>query len=83
MNSTRRRNLFADELANPHRRAQPLPAAEDDVDARWLASDAPADGTSRSQYEIPAKNRELLARLERVDWDDDDEEEEEEEEENR
>ena len=78
MNSTRRRNLFADELANPHRRAQPLPAAGDDVDARWLASDAPADGTSRSQYEIPAKNRELLARLERVDWDEDEEEDEEE-----
>lgn len=78
MNSTRRRNLFADELANPHRRAQPLPAAGDDVDARWLASDAPADGTSRSQYEIPAKNRELLARLERVDWDEDEDEEEEE-----
>ena len=72
MYSTRRRNLFADELAKPHRRAQPLPAAGDDVDARWLASDAPADGASRSLYEIPAKNRELLARLERVDWDDDD-----------
>ena len=80
MNSTRRRNLFADELANPHRRAQPLPATGDDVDARWLASDAPADGTSRSQYEIPAKNRELLARLERVDWDEDEDEDEDEEE---
>ena len=50
------------------------------MDARWLASDAPADGTSRSQYEIPEKNRELLARLERVDWDEDEDEDEEEEE---
>lgn len=72
--STRRRNLFAEELTNPARRAQQLPATEDDVDACWLASDASADDASRSQYEIPAKNRELLARLERVDWDDEDDE---------
>lgn len=72
--STRRRNLFAEELSNPSRRARQLPAAGHDVDACWLASDAPADDAKRSHYEIPAKNRELLARLERVDWDDEEDE---------
>lgn len=65
-------NLFAQELA-ARRPACPLPTVPQDADAAWLASEAPGrHRPAAAKYELPAKNKELLARLERVDWAEDD-----------
>lgn len=78
--ATRRRagaNLFAREMA-ARAPSRPLPTVPSDAEAAWLASEAPDVPTewpsqpSKATYELPAKNKELLARLEHVDWGDDD-----------
>ncbi|WFD28423.1 hypothetical protein MNAN1_003434 [Malassezia nana] len=72
-------NLFAQELANRRYRSV-LPTVPQDTEAEWLASErpggpAPVEWPSQppaAKYELPAKNKELLARLERVDWTEED-----------
>ncbi|SHO79507.1 Hypothetical protein MSYG_3856 [Malassezia sympodialis ATCC 42132] len=68
-------NLFAQELA-ARPSSQPLPTVHEDADAAWLASEAPGRHMPvawprhppAAKYELPAKNKELLERLECVDW---------------
>ncbi|WFD20604.1 hypothetical protein MCAP1_002851 [Malassezia caprae] len=72
-------NLFAQELA-ARRPTSPLPTVPQDADAAWLASEPPGrhvpalypSHPPMDKYELPAKNKELLARLERIDWAEDD-----------
>lgn len=69
------RGLFARELAS--RAPGPSIVATDDLDASWLAGHAAAQDKAPyvepptyppRTYTLPAKNRELLQRLESVQW---------------